>query len=201
MPVLTEASLKAQRRELENQLRTLTDERNKLSLASLSGDANAITAIEAIDRDRQRLASAVETLNAALRELASKPRLRKLTELGDVERLKAHLRYEVSNRRENLVFNIERRQHESTSGHARREMVAYCDPFTVAREAITPSVRREVAYWDSHADAHGQEAARRQQQKLDAAREQEISRLAAELVEATKLPALPDAITRFMEGR
>jgi hypothetical protein len=180
---------------------SLTSERAALALRAESGETTAVTAITSIDAERQQLAAQEETVSAAIASLKRQPRLRKLSELGDVERLKAHLRYEVSNRRENLVFNIERRQHESTSGHARREMVAYCDPFTVAREAITPSVRREVAYWDSHADANGQEAARRQQQKLDAAREQEITRLATELVEATDLPALPDAITRFLEGR
>ena len=59
LPVPTADSLKAQRTELEAQLRNLTKERDALSLASLSGDANATTAIEAIDRERQRLAGSM----------------------------------------------------------------------------------------------------------------------------------------------
>lgn len=199
--VPTEASLKASRAEIEAELRTLTQERNTLSLSAVSGDAQAATAIEAIDRDRQRLAGQVETINAALRELASKPRERKLAEVGNLKRMQTMLTYEVTNGRENLAFNIQRNAFREEAGRVRGERLDGIAPLTIARKIIGTHIQREQVFWDSHCSTDAYAAAQAQQKKLDEAREREITRLAAELVESVELPPLPDVIVRYQEGK
>jgi hypothetical protein len=199
--VPTEADLKTSRAEIESQLRTLTKERDGLSLASLSGDANATTAIESIDRDRQRLAGQVESINAALRELASKPRERKLSEVGDVGRLIEHLRYEVNTGRENLIFNVENGNLRDDPGHIRGERLDGIEPLTIARRLLAHQVREEPVFTDVQASAAAHEAAQRKRKQLADAREAEISRLADELVQAADIAPLPDALARYAEGK
>jgi hypothetical protein len=177
--------LKAQRTELEAQLRNLTKERDALSLASLSGDANATTAIEAIDRERQRLAGQVESINAGLRTLASRPKPQKqLTELLHLDRLKAALRSIVVERRENLAFSLSR-------PGTRRDADAfdYAEPVTVARELL------QFAFPQVVTDDEGKRS------QLVAERDADITRLAVALVEATELPPLPDAIARYVGSK
>lgn len=81
------ASELAQRRSgIEAELKELTDQRNHLALDALHGDGAAQSSIDSIDRERQKLAAQIETINAALGTLRTKEREQRSAQSADALR-------------------------------------------------------------------------------------------------------------------
>jgi hypothetical protein len=194
---ITSACLKDRAVAIKSEVAALVAARSALSLAVIEGDAEAIAAQAAIDAKRSTLLSELETVEAAIPEVSQRERTQTPFSPRDVERLKRQLALMVGDRRNSLVFNL---QHGSLRDNRPNEIVdalAYIEPLAIARELVTPSVRREQIYWNHNASATEVDGARRKQAQANAERNKTIERLARELVAATELPPLPPEIAKL----
>lgn len=181
---ITSASLKQRATAIKAEINALVAARSSLALAALQGDIFAIAAVASIDASRAQLSADLETVEAAIPEVQQRERFNPSLPWRDVDRLKHTLRATVVERRESLVFNLTQGSLRDNRPNEIIGALTNIDPLTIAREICQPIVKQVVAY-------EGEDRAR-----LTAERNRTIDKLANELVEATQLPPLPDAIAK-----
>lgn len=184
-PVITSANLKQRATAIKDEINALGAARSSLALAALQGDAEALSAVEDIDKARAALSADLETVEAAIPEVQQRERTNPSLPWRELDRFKHMLRATVIERREHLTYNLTAgslRDHRPNEIHA---ALANIDPLTIAREIVQPVVKQVAAY-------DGEDRAR-----LTAERNRAIDKLAKELVEATTLPPLPPEIAKI----
>lgn len=181
---ITSASLKQRATAIKGEINALVAARSALSLAVIEQDAEAIQASAAIDTQRATLLAELEHVEAAIPEVQQRERANPSLPWRDLDRLKHTLRATVVERRESLVFNLTQGSLRDNRPNEIIGALRDVDPLTIAREICQPVVKHVVAY-------DGEDRAR-----LTTERNKTIDKLANELVEATQLPPLPDAIAK-----
>lgn len=198
---ITSTSLKQRATAIKAEIAALVAARSCNALAALQGDTEAIAAVASIDASRAALSAELETVEAAIPEVQERERANPALSPRNLARLKHQLQLVVSERRENLIFNL---THGSLRDNRENEIVpafAQIEPLAIARELVKASVKAEQIFWNHNASAAELEGARRKQSQADAERQRTIERLANDLVESTELPPLPDAIAKYDRKR